>query len=381
MSHARLVVGCMSGTSIDGVDVALVETRGSGVSMSPRFLAFASVPFPTSLAARLRAIADQHPLTAGDITRTSAELCLVHDQAIRLLNPSRVDLICAHGQTVFHHPPLSWQMFSPAPLAHAWNCPVVFDLRAADLAAGGQGAPLTPLADWILLREALASRQPNGPGVIVNLGGFLNATILPHAHNNVSSIRGLDVCPCNHLLDAIARDRLGLPYDADGRLALQGQPHAHAADELLRSFASGRSLGTGDEARSWITRWTALTPQDALATACSAIADALAKRLADQLAGEHERGAPAYVALAGGGSFNQSLSRAIERALTRDLSTSTTVVSLASLGLPPQAREAACFAVLGALCQDGVGISLPHITGCAPTATGLGPRAGSWFYP
>src|SRR6185436_14618647 len=117
----------------------------------------------------------------------------------------RLDLIAAHGQTVFHAPPLSWQMLNPWPLVRDLQTSVVFDLRGADLAHGGQGAPITPLADWVLFRSNSRTRA------VVNLGGFCNLTLLPPGRPDM--VRGFDVCACNQLLDHIARGILQRPFD------------------------------------------------------------------------------------------------------------------------------------------------------------------------
>ena len=126
------------------------------------------------------------------------------DEVLHAALEARADLVVAHGQTVFHAPPASWQLLNAAPIARAVRAPVVFDLRQADLAAGGQGAPITPLADWIMLR----AHGPAAAGrAIVNLGGFCNVTILPSGAGP-EGVRGMDVCPCNHLLDGVARRRV-----------------------------------------------------------------------------------------------------------------------------------------------------------------------------
>lgn len=362
----RRIIGCMTGTSIDGIDAALVEIDGTGLSMKPRFIRGLSSDLgPTR--EPLRKLADQHPMTAADIGAAMHDFSLLHIKVIReLLNGEKCDLIAVHGQTVFHKPPLSWQLMQPAPLARELNTPVVFDMRAMDLAAGGQGAPITPIADWILFRcEA--------PTAIINLGGFCNITVLPASTRGapsqfpeleLSRVRALDVCPCNHLLDAISRTLFDQPFDAGGARALQGKPNRKAADDLDRIFASQsghrRSLGTGDESLEWISRWrTRVDPNDLAATACQAIGNAITTSA---------EGAELLLAM-GGGAKNAALIRAMQESCidvvqpwTGDLGTY---------------REAICFAVLGALCQDRTPITLPQVTGVPPPA----PISGAWVLP
>jgi 1,6-anhydro-N-acetylmuramate kinase len=302
------------------------------------------------------------------IAGLARELGVVHVTAIReLLAGERADLISAHGQTVFHAPPLSWQLFSSAPVAHALGTPVVFDLRAADLAAGGQGAPITPLADYVLFRDASQTRA------VVNFGGFCNFTLLPRGAA-IASIRGGDVCACNQLLNALARAFFNEPFDADGRHARQGRICNDTRDELVellrRQARAGRSLGTGDELTEWLTQQHSKHPAENLAcSACDAIAQVIVETV--DRAASAARAAPidAWV-LAGGGVRNRALYEAFAKRCVAPVTLSDTY------GVPATHREAAAIAVLGALSQDRVPITLPAITGAA-----IAPLAGTWVLP
>lgn len=372
---ARLAIGCMTGTSLDGIDAALIEAHGEGLLMGVRVLEHRAWPLG-ELAAPLRALAEQQPLRAGDIAELSRRFGELHAACVReLAGPRRVHLVAAHGQTVFHKPPASWQMLSPFPIVRAMACPVVSDLRQADLAAGGQGAPITPLADWVLFRGP-------APRAVVNLGGFCNATLLPacapgaSAHDAalLEQIAGMDVCACNHVLDAVARVALGAPYDKNGEAALAGTPDAHATDQLVLALTAqsrgGRSLGTGDEAMAWATSHAGrLRGPDLAASATSAIARVIARALA--LPAPIADTAVREVLLAGGGAKN----RALVAALARE--TATAVRDTAAAGVAIDAREAAEIAVLGLLAMDGVDITLPRVTGRGQSAA----LAGAWCFP
>ena len=361
----RRVIGCMTGTSLDGLDAALVEIEGVGTSMRATVSRLVSLGLGDA-ASSLRDLAEGRPLTARDITLAAHSLTSIHVEAcVRVAAGLTVDLVCVHGQTIFHAPPLSWQLMQPAPIARALRCPVVFDLRAADLAAGGQGAPITPLSDWVLLGGGPV------PTAVVNLGGFCNITLLPAASippdpdAQRAAIEARDVCACNQLLDAVAREALGRPYDEAGAAALRGRPDPGALAELRAlvnaQSRAGRSLGSGDEATAWVSRFrSTVRPDDLAATACAAVAGEIAAHV----------GHAGRVVLAGGGVHNHALVGAI-RAASR-----APVLISDELGLPASHREAACFAVLGALCQDGVPITLPRVTGVATA-----PVAGAWVYP
>jgi anhydro-N-acetylmuramic acid kinase len=347
LSTTRRVVGCMSGTSLDALDAALVEIQGQAREIRARFVRGRSVPLGT-LAAPLRRLAEGQAMTAREIAELSREFALLHACLVRgLLDGETCDLVCAHGQTVYHAPPLSWQLLNAPVLAAELGVEVVSDLRALDLAHAGQGAPITPIADAVLYRHAT-------PCTVVNLGGFCNITRLPESPPDFLSpahrarITGFDVCACNQLLDAAARATLGRDYDDLGQEARRGsvRPAVHDAlvGELSRQSLSARSLGTGDELAGVLRRWNDLSPQDLLRTLCAAIAETIGAR------------APGPLILAGGGARNATLVAEIRaRRPATKLS--------AEVGLPGEQREPAAFAVLGALSTDGVAITLPQVTG------------------
>ena len=364
MSESRLVIGCMSGTSIDALDAALVDISGEGLAMQASVVRCASRPLG-ELAPRLRAIAEQEPFRAGEMADAARELGLLHLKLLRrLIGNDRVSFIAVHGQTVFHQPPVSWQLINPAPIAYGLGAPVVYDLRAADLSLGGQGAPITPLADFILFRSESETRT------FVNLGGFVNVTRI-HKGRDAADVKswlglvsGCDVCACNQLLDRLARDLLGVPFDRDGKAAAKGrvvkelQTTLHG---LLRAQSvARRSLGTGDVLADWFKEYRhAPKPEDILRTACTAIAATIVTgRKSDRLI------------LAGGGVKNKTLLDEIK-------ARSSAAVSLSDeFGVPAAYREAIAMAVLGALCQDRVPITLSQVTGAVNP-----PVAGCWVIP
>lgn len=385
----------MTGTSIDSLDAALVRIHDRGLTMRAELVRAITRPLG-DLTPRLRALAEQQPMTAGQIAALSRDFSLLHLAALRdLIAEDRADLVSVHGQTVFHAPPVSWQMLTPAVIAHGLGTPVVSDLRAADLAVDGQGAPITPLADWVFFRGLTL-----GGTSVVNLGGFCNVTYIPppplwpptpapkrghgplagphqperslrdldadEVTESLKSLSGRDVCACNHLLDGIARQLMDVPFDRDGERAAAGSMHDIANAELcgiLRPQSkSRRSLGTGDETGAWIARWrTSVTPEDLACTACWAIATTILESLDGR----------DLLLLAGGGVKNRTLAGAIktlsgcEVALTDDY------------GIPAEYREAAAMAVLGALSDDSVPITLPQVTGVCRTA----PISGTWVRP
>lgn len=345
----RRVIGIMSGTSCDGLDGALIEVDGSGLDLEARFIGGEGLPLG-DLGTWLLGFSRQALATAEEIATRSHQFGQLHIELIDALTERHgpVGLISIHGQTVFHRPPISWQLLQPTPIAHRFDTPVVYDLRQADLASGGQGAPLTPIADTILLRD-----QP-APWAVVNLGGFVNVTCGP-------KVSAADVCPGNLWLDQLARTLLGQPCDHDGAVANRGEvDEAWLAElgtwlEKLRSRP--RSLGTGDEVLPSLPE---LPAPVLLRTAIEAIARATR----DACLGAET------ILLAGGGRNNHTLRSALASALAP-----AKVVNYDVAGVPGEYREAVAWAILGALSQDREPISIPGVTG------GKAPIAGSWIYP
>jgi anhydro-N-acetylmuramic acid kinase len=364
----RRVVGCMTGTSIDALDASLVEIEGHGLAMQARPVRNITRELG-ELAPRLRALAEQTPMTAGQIAALARDFALLHAEAIlEVLAGEKADLVCVHGQTVFHQPPLSWQLMQPSPIAAAVGCPVVYDLRQADLAAGGQGAPITPLADWVLFRSVSETLT------IVNLGGFANFTYwntdtymehpVPGHYGPWFEVKGGDVCACNQLLDGVARRRLKRGYDEDGSVASAGVRNdgAFRAFRDLLSTQSGqrRSLGTGDELESLLASFDQIESPSLLRSACEAIAETINERVGNW----------SGLLAAGGGVRNKALMTALGSVRGSPVQTT------GDYGVPIEYREAICFAVLGALCQDKVPITIPAVTGVTKA-----PLSGAWVYP
>jgi 1,6-anhydro-N-acetylmuramate kinase len=341
----RYAIGCMTGTSLDGLDAVLVEAEGTGLDLRVHTVGHAGSGLG-DLADGLRAAAGGTPISAGELSRLALEFGKLHARVVgdMLETAGIVPAVCAlPGQTIVHEPPVSMQLINPWPVAQRLGCPVLYDLRGADLAAGGQGAPITPMADWVLFRSEDEDRA------IVNLGGFCNVTTLP-AGSGTEGVRGSDVCACNQILDACARLVLGKAYDKDGVAALAGTPDDDAVGSLLdilRGQSSGdRSLGTGDECGMWVHRYASLHGHDLVASAARAVGTVI---------GERVRGS-GKVVLAGGGVRNAALVRSIEAVAGPCRTTD-------SFGVRAQEREATCVAVLGLLALDGVMYTRGSITG------------------
>ncbi len=362
--ETRIVIGAMSGTSIDGIDLARTTIKGVGQKLHVESIEHAAIELG-GLQDRLRS-ATTNSLTAQEWTHLAHDLGELHAEGIRSAWPNTTpDLVAVHGQTLHHAPPRSLQLIDTWPIAHELRCPVVSNLRAADLAAGGQGAPITPIADYILYRNHLSL----GPMAIVNLGGFINITLLNR--NRLDPPTGFDCCPCNHLLDAAAKRILNAPFDRDGKHASAGSHHERIAQDLSVNISNirneGRSGGSGDEGLALLehafSEMAELSGEDQLAT----IAEAIARSATRQLKSSDLK----MICLAGGGVRNAAVHTRIQA------HSECPVVSSDDLGIPIEAREAAAMAVLGLMAADGVDITNPESTGRSHTVQ----RSGEWIIP
>lgn len=351
----RFVAGCMTGTSLDAIDVAVVRVRGLGLAMRAELMKFHTSDLG-EIAMRLRSFASGEAMRAGEIAGMSRSFSEAIAGVIAWAAEGfRLDFASVHGQTVFHEPPVSWQLLTPAVIAEQLGCDVVSDLRAADLAAGGQGAPITPLSDF-LMYSGDRSRA------IVNLGGFVNITLLPALGSaGVDAVHGFDVCPCNLALDHVAREGFGCDFDAGGARALQAETEESMVAALLKRVVSqGESLGNASD-------WTAIASSTmARGVQAGVVARSICRAVAHGISARVPTGTDIY--LAGGGALNGALVEELTR--VRGVKPGMT----ADIGVPGPAREAASMALLGALCADGVAITLPAVTGCQSPA----PLAGQW---
>ncbi|MCC6679531.1 MAG: anhydro-N-acetylmuramic acid kinase [Phycisphaeraceae bacterium] len=351
-ARLRQVVGCMTGTSLDGLDVVLTRIEGEALNMRAKFERMASRSFPDDLRQKLRSLASAEPHPAQDFVRAARALGQFHaDLLADFLQDTPVDFIVTHGQTIFHDGDahLSWQLFDPWPIVQQLHVPVCYDLRQANLIAGGPGAPITPLADWVIFRARAEC--------VLNLGGIANVSVLAA---DPADVRGRDVGPCNLLIDGLCQRLFGKPFDRNGQCAAQGGVRTEAVNMVLariEKVAAGQSLGREQFNDAWLDELvTALrnrfSPADALRSAIEAVATVIAGSLVGRSI------------VAGGGLHNPTLLAALHGQYAGQL------VEIDELAIAPEGREAMGFAVLGALSQDSVPITSPQSA-----------RAGVWAYP
>jgi anhydro-N-acetylmuramic acid kinase len=360
----RRVIGLISGTSADGIDAALVELEGAGETTRARLLDFRTRPFTPDLRARVLALGDAradellrvHYRLGEEFARAALE---VMDWARREGLP--VHLVGSHGQTARHHPraedpdgrAATLQLAEPAVIAERTGLPVVADFRPRDVAAGGEGAPLVPLVDWLLFRRAGATRA------CLNLGGIANVTVVT---DRLDGVRAFDLGPANMPLDLVVQAWTGgvETFDQDGRRALRGRVDDALVAELLGHpfFQLPPPKSTGREAfgdvfvRPLLARYAG-REGDLLASLTRFVAASVAGGIRQWV-----REPVAEVLVSGGGARNEALMAALGAVLAP-----MPVRSLADVGLDPDAKEAVAFAVLANETLFGHPGNVPGATG------------------
>ena len=382
------VAGIMSGTSADGIDVALVRIQCSARSQPKlTLLAHRPFPFPKPLRQAILAAMNASSTSAAELARLNWRLGLAYAEAARAtINATgiRPALIGCHGQTIYHQGTpdsyagrrfaCTWQLGEPALIAAALNLPVVSNFRPADMAAGGQGAPLVPLLDYVLFAH------PHRARILQNIGGIGNLTVIP-AGASQDQVIAFDTGPGNMILDTLMQRLFGKPYDRDGRTAAQGrilQPVLRAAlkEKFFRQpppKSAGREQFGADYAARFLAACRASTgarqfrPEDAIATATALTAESVAEAvhrwvlpLTGTPSGPAASNSPMDFIVSGGGARNPALLAHLRERLTPlgcTLSTST------QTGIPVEAKEAVAFALLAYQTWH-------HRPGNIPSATG-----------
>jgi anhydro-N-acetylmuramic acid kinase len=357
----------MSGTSLDGVDAALIEITGGIPFTRLRVLGFHTRAYTPAERAR---IADLLRVDVPLTTLAPANVwlgALFADAALQVIaqagcTPADIDAIASHGQTIWHIPPVAGamgatlQLGEPCVIAEQTGVLTVADFRPRDMAAGGQGAPLVPFADYLLFRDDTRSIA------VQNIGGIGNVTWLPRG-GAVADILAFDTGPGNMVIDAVVSHFGRGAYDRDGAMAAAGTPDAALLRALLTlpyfqqppPKSTGRELFGAAYAQEFLRRARErhLTPEDTVATATALTVE--------NIAAAYQRFLPApvdEVILGGGGSYNTTL-----RAMLAARLPGVTILTHEDRGMSGEAKEAVAFALLGHATLCGVPANVPSATG------------------
>ena len=366
----KLVIGLMSGTSLDGVDAALVKVTGFGETSHARLVGFQTTPYTVAERAAIHALieADTPALSAGNFALgahfADAALALLDKLGLR---PDEVDLVGSHGQTVWHQPPSSLpkeggtastlQLGEPAVIAARTGLVTVGNFRVADLAVGGEGAPLVPWCDWVLYR------RPGTLRALQNIGGIANVTLVG---DDRDSVLAFDNAPGNVMIDAWAQHACGQPFDEHGALSARGRVQEDLLaflldDDYLRRpppKSTGRERYGRARTLDVLRAYQRRDPLDVLATLVAFTAHAIAQSYRTLLPR-----LPDEVLVSGGGAHNRTLMYHLGRLLHP-----IPVRAFADDGVSADAKEAVCFAVLAVAAVHGVPANLPAVTGASRRA-------------
>ena len=374
------VAGIMSGTSADGIDVAIARIaparariRFAGPMLT--LLAHHGFPYPAPLRRAVLAAMNAQTTSTAELARLNWRLGLAYADAVQATlkkHPIKLDLIGCHGQTLYHQArpaayagrtfSCTWQLGESAAIASATGVPVVSNFRPADMFAGGQGAPLVSLLDYVLFADNKRDR------ILQNIGGIANLTAIP-ARATPAAVIAFDTGPGNMIIDAFAQRLFNQPFDRNGALAARGRVLASALKTALRHpffrLRPPRTAGREEFGREFAAAFLAdcrkisRKPEDAIATATALTAESIARSY-KQFAMPHIKTRALDYIVSGGGARNRTLMSMLADHLQP---LGCQVSASAAFGLPVEAKEAAAFALLAWQTWH-------HLPGNVPAATG-----------
>ena len=349
----KYAIGIMSGTSLDGVDVALVKIAGAAQSTETQLVDFITVDFTDEQRTKIMASFNLETSDVRQICSLNFELGYIFAAAVKeiivknALSYADIHFIGTHGQTIYHQPDAEAGLFAstlqigePAVIAYELETTVVSNFRVMDMAAGGGGAPLVPFSEWIIYRSEEKSR------ILQNIGGISNLTIMPK-NADIDDVVAFDTGPGNMIIDEICKRLFGVNYDADGRFAAMGV----VDDEMLMACLShpyfktsppkttGRELFGSHYVDELLAHYQHLDKHDILATMTMFTAKSIVSHYEDYVLPQYEID---EVIISGGGSYNTTLVQMISALLHEKCR----VLISEDIGYSSAAKEAIAFVIL-----------------------------------
>jgi len=373
--QTMVVAGVMSGTSADGIDVALVKITATNGNPKIKLLAHHAVSYSAALRRAVLAAMDTKQTSTAELARLNWRLGLAYAEAVRAAvekHRVKIDLIGCHGQTVYHQAKAAayagrrvactWQLGEPALIAAELRVPVVSNFRPADMAGGGQGAPLVPLLDYVLFADEKRMR------VLQNIGGIGNLTAIP-ANSTAEGLIAFDTGPGNMVIDALMERFFQKKYDRDGRVAASGRVLEEVVKEVLRgSYFSHRppkSAGREQFGTAFAANFASNCekagggPEDTVATATALTMESIAMAY-ERFVKPLNKGNVLDYIVSGGGARNTTLMKMLRERLEP---MGCKVVVSDAMGVPSQAKEAVAFALLAWQTWHRLPGSVPAATG------------------
>jgi len=376
-----IVAGVMSGTSADGINVALVRATASSQrragTPSLHLLAHAEYPYPQKVRRFVLATMNSARVSVADLARLNFLLAELYADALLATQHRfriKTELVGCHGQTLYHQGEAAaffgrrlaatWQTGEGAVLAARVGVPVVSDFRPADMAVGGKGAPLVPFLDFLLYRDRRVGR------IVQNIGGIANFTAIP-ARASLKQVMAFDTGPGNMLIDAVTERLFGRPYDRDGRISGLGTVLDKVIDDVLHSpffrrkppKTAGREEFGREFARAFMRRCGHANKQDVVATATALTAKSIAHALRQFVI--RPKGKYCDYIVSGGGANNPTLMAMLANEV-RPLGLH--IRASDEFGLPSEAKEAAAFALLAFQTWNQKPSNVPSATGAKRAA-------------
>lgn len=352
----KLGVGLMSGTSLDGLDIALCEFTGNSLQTQFKLMQFTTIPYEEDFKSDIRSIFSKRSVDLEKVCLLNDFIGTYHGELVLKaldnwnVKPDEVDFIASHGQTIYHapkslhkqagYPNATLQIGDGDHLAVKTGILTISDFRQKHIAAGGEGAPLA------LYGDVLLGSKPGENRILLNIGGIANLTYLP-ADADLGKVLCTDVGPGNTLIDAACKKYFDKPFDEDSQIALSGNINQKLLDALLVHpfFKEAAPKTTGPELfnlayveqAQHTSNTTNISPQDIIKTLTALSAQVIANFIQANFPGDD-----LHLFASGGGASNPLLMQLIKEALPEVIVTDT-----ASLGINPDAKEAILFALLG----------------------------------
>lgn len=374
----KTIIGLMSGTSLDGVDAVLVDVSGSGTKTKIDQLGFIAYPFPRGLKKKILENSTPNSGNVTDICKLNFLIAhLFVDAAKELCNKSKfnladVDLIGSHGQTIHHLPQKknyfghnfgsTLQIGDPSVIAKLTGILTIGDFRTADIAIGGQGAPLVPYFDYLMFHSNKNNRA------LLNIGGISNITVLDK-NGDVSSVIAFDTGPGNMLIDLLAKKYFNIEFDANGKIASSGKINNGFFNELKKRDkfiekkipkSTGREYYGEEFLSPLLKKFRNIPKADLLATVSDFTAYGIYRNYEKFVHSETEI---SELFVSGGGAKN----RFVINSLKNYFGNSVEVKNVNHLGISSDAKEAICFAVLANETLAGNSSNIPRVTGALKT--------------
>ncbi|MDA1802012.1 anhydro-N-acetylmuramic acid kinase AnmK [Bacillus cereus group sp. BY6-1LC] len=365
------IAGVMSGTSLDGIDVALVRIEGSGVDSKVKLIHFTTVPFRNDIKSEIQQALSIENSNVQLICSLNFKLGLCFANAVKEVckeanfSLEQLDLIGSHGQTIYHQPKPEGNMIAstlqigePAVIAYDTNTTVISNFRTMDMAAGGQGAPLVPYSEVILYRDPSKNR------LLQNIGGIGNVTVIPSQKSDQNVI-AFDTGPGNMIIDEVCQRLFQLPYDQNGEIAEQGE----VVDEILTYCmnhpflkmnppkSTGREQFGEEFVSQLLKRYEKHSKENILTTVTMFTASSIVHHYKEFILPYYEID---EVILGGGGSYNNTLVEMIRYGLKDE---KCTIFIQEDIGYSSEAKEAIAFAILANETHHRNPSNMPSATG------------------